>query len=99
MRIRGHRDDALPPLPLAGVIENRHGPRRLHNLKKKAGVPAKVWQNSRHTALPKAAVLWIVGAIDDATSAPRPPSRGDRQVVGRRLRSFRRWRPVRSARA
>src|SRR6266567_9543559 len=97
MRIPGHGDDALPPLPLTGVIENRHRSGRLHNLKKKTGVTTKIRQHGAHTALTEAAVLRIVGAIDDATSAPWPPGAGDRQVVRRRLRSSGRRRPVRPA--
>src|SRR5438093_337854 len=96
MRILSHGDDALPTLSLACVIENRHGFRRLHNLKKKTGVTTKIWQDGGHATLPKATILWTVGAIDDAPprSPPRSTSRPDRQIVRRRFRSSRGRQPT-----
>jgi len=44
------RDNALPPLALAHVVENRDGSRRLHNPTE----PAHVWQLGSHTTLPRA---------------------------------------------
>src|SRR5437016_835092 len=86
-RSRRHGDDALPPLPLAGVIENRYRSGRLHNLKHKTGVTTKIRQHGGHTALAEVAVLRIVGTIDNATSTRWPSGGADRQVVRRNLRS------------
>src|SRR4029450_9010741 len=86
MRAAGHRDDALPPLSLACVIEDRHAPGRLDDLEIETGVAAEVGQHRRHAALAETAILRTVGAIDRAASRspappplrrppPRPPSR------------------------
>src|SRR5260370_13454269 len=95
MGIRGVGDAALPALSMAGVIENRDRSGRLHNLEDETGVATKIRQHGSHTALPEAAVLGIVGAIDDATSTPWPPGAKDRQVVRRGLRSSGGRRPLR----
>ena len=94
MGIAGDGDDALPSLALAGVVENRHACRRLHNLEEEARIAAKIRQSGGHTPLPEAAILRTVSSIDNAASGPEPAGRADCQVIGRRLRSSRRWRPI-----
>src|SRR5882672_6025648 len=94
MRIVGDRDDALPSLPLAGVVENRRAFRRLHNLEEEARIAAKIRQDGGHAPFPEAAILWTVGSVDNAASGPEPAGSADRQVVGGRLRSSRGWRPI-----
>src|SRR5438034_4427153 len=94
MRSVRHGDDALPSLPLAGVVENRHGARRLHNLKEEASGTTKIGQAGSHTTLRQAPVLWTIGPIE----GPAPGGAG-RRIVRRRLRSPRRRRPVLPTRA
>src|SRR5262249_30356147 len=59
MRPPSHGDDALPPLSLEGVVENRYGSRGLYN----APEPTEIWKEARHTTLRQASVLWTVGSI------------------------------------
>src|SRR2546426_5253070 len=68
MRTAGNRYDALPSLPLARVIENRDGSRRLHNLREKTSDTPEVGQNRAHATLAQRSVLRTVCAIDAATS-------------------------------
>src|SRR3989442_15998130 len=79
MRPVGHGDNALPPLPLTRIVENRNGPGRLHNLQEKTSGAAKIGQDGRHTTLAQASVLWTVGA------------RSEERRVGKECRS--RWSP------
>src|SRR5260221_4150 len=62
MRAPVHRNGAVPPLPLARVIEDRDGSRRLHDLTE----PAEIRQDGRHATLAQPAVFGTVRAIDVA---------------------------------
>src|SRR5215831_3815135 len=48
-----HDDVALPPLPLAHVVEHRDAARRLHDPAETAGVAAKLRQSACQAALPQ----------------------------------------------
>src|SRR5207245_11254977 len=82
-----NRDHAGPALALARVIEYVDRPGRLHDSTMDAGEAAiKLRQIATHAALTQTAILWTVGAIDGADTG--------RWVLGTRLRSPRRRRPV-----
>src|SRR5215470_13543816 len=87
MRVVGERNDALPSLSLAGVVENRHTLRRLHDLKVETGVAAKVRQGRGHASLAEAAILRTIGSIDRATASATAAGRANRDVVRWRLGS------------
>src|SRR5262245_50045822 len=53
-------DNALPPLTLPHVIENRHGSWRLYDTPE----TAEIRQDRGHATLRHAAVLWIIDSID-----------------------------------
>ena len=90
----GHRDDPLPTLPLPGVVEDRHGLRRLHDLQEVPGRAPEVGQPGRHAPLAEAAILRAVGPVE------RPARRGARRrIERRRLVPARRRRAVLAARA
>src|SRR5437667_10207542 len=85
-----NRDHAGPALALARVIENVDRPGRLHDSTMDAVEAAiKLRQIATHAALTQTAILWTVGEIDGADTG--------RWVLGSRLRSPRRRRPVVSA--
>src|SRR4030095_10048793 len=90
MRCVGDRNDALPALSLACVIEDRQTPGRLDDLEIETGVAAKVRQGRLHTPLTEPAIFRIVGSIDRAASRSTSTSRADRHVVRRNLGSS--WR-------
>src|ERR1700730_17347307 len=79
MRAPVHGDDALPPLPLANIVEDRHRAGVIHD----APVATKIWQQGAHATLRHAAVLRAVGAVE-----------ASRVVEGRDLRSAWRGRAV-----
>ena len=53
----GDRDDALPPLALAGVVEDRDRVGRLDDLREEAGRATEVGQHGRHAALAQRPIL------------------------------------------
>src|SRR5258705_4230806 len=57
MRAAGHGDGALPSLPLAGVVEDRHAPGRLHDLQEEAGVATEIRQCGGHAPLTESPIL------------------------------------------
>src|SRR5262245_4528245 len=97
MRTAGYRDDALPPLSLACVIEHRHTPGRLDDLEIEAGIAAEVGQHRSHAALAEAAILRIVGSIDGAAAGATAAGRAHRYVERRDFASSWRRRAVLSA--
>src|SRR5262249_44462919 len=97
MRAAGHRNDSLPSLSLACVIEDRQTPGRLDDLEIETGVAAKVRQGRLHTPLTEPAIFRVVGSIDRAASRSAATGRADRHVVRRCLRSSGRWRPISTA--
>src|SRR2546428_2712953 len=64
MRAVGHRDEALKGLSLSGVVEDRHGTTRLHDLQEEAGAAAEVRYTPRHASLAHAAVFRAVRTIE-----------------------------------
>src|SRR5262249_34664446 len=85
MRCVGYGNDALPSLPLAGVIEDRQTPGRLDDLEIKTGVAAEIGQHRSHAALAEAAILRIVRSIDRAAPGAKAARCTDRDVVRRNL--------------
>src|SRR5439155_21702751 len=67
MRTACDEDNALPPLALSHVIENRHGSWRLYD-PPEAG---EIGQDRGHATLRHAAVLWIIDSIDVAGTVTR----------------------------
>src|SRR3989442_10651600 len=90
MRTIADRDQALPPLALTRVIKDRNRTARLHDLREEPGGTAQIRQGGRHAPLTERAVLWTVGAIDDASSG----GTNGCQIVRRGLVPLRRGRPV-----
>src|SRR5688572_3588466 len=76
------RDDPLPSLPLAGIVEDRNRSAGLHD----AAVPAEVGQYRAHAALRHAAILGTVVPIGTAGVVER-----------RHLGPSKRWRTILAA--
>src|SRR5436190_15717752 len=79
-----HGNDALPPLPLARVVEDRHDTGRLDDLKVETSDPAKIRQAGGHAALGQSPVLRVVGAVEGGHWIDRGrllPAWGGRSVL------------------
>src|SRR5262249_29863054 len=74
------RNNALPPLALPHIIENRHGCLSLNDTPE----AAEIGQYCRHATLRHTAVLWIIHSIEVAGAVTRR-----RFLAPRRRRSIR----------